>query len=59
MGGDAGSLGAPTTIVGDVDGAPYEVMPAIWERPPPLLETWMEGPWEAMPAFWERPPPLS
>jgi hypothetical protein len=29
MGGDAGSLGAPATIIGDVDGAPYEVMPAI------------------------------
>jgi hypothetical protein len=44
LGGGVGSPGAPTTYVGDVDGAPLRGGAENRELPPPMLETSMVGP---------------
>jgi hypothetical protein len=47
LGGNAGVLGVPTTYVEDIDGAlPWEAMPKIQKRPPPMLKKSMVGPLE-------------
>jgi hypothetical protein len=44
LGGDDRDLGAPTTIVGDVNGRPLGGDAGSQERPPPILKTLMVGP---------------
>jgi hypothetical protein len=44
LGGGVGSPGAPTTYVGDVDGAPLRGGAENRELPPSMLETSMVGP---------------